>query len=63
MFDKKVKVNNFLFILQDTGTYVNNERRPGWQHMISCHGLAKERENDETALFVVDEGIDICMHY
>jgi hypothetical protein len=61
MFDKKVNVNNFTFILQDTGTYVNNERRPGRKQMISCRGLAKDGENDETALFF-DEGIDICMY-
>jgi hypothetical protein len=51
MFDKKVNENIFIFILQDTGTYVNNERRPGRQQMISFRCLAKDRENDETALF------------
>jgi hypothetical protein len=63
MFDKKVNVNNVILILLNTGTYMNNERRPGRQHMISYRGLAKERENDEKAFFVVDEGIDTCMHY
>jgi hypothetical protein len=51
MFDKKVNVNNFIFIFEDTGTHVNNERLPGRQQMISCRSLAKERENDKTALF------------
>jgi hypothetical protein len=50
-------------LLHDTGTYVNNERWSGRQQIISFRGLAKDRENDETALFVVDEGIDICMYY
>jgi hypothetical protein len=63
MFDKKVNENNSVLILQDTGTYVNNERRPGRQQMISCRGLAKDRENDDTALFFWDEGIEICMYY
>jgi hypothetical protein len=61
MFDKKVNVDNFIFMLQDTGTYLNNERRPGRQQMISCRGFAKDRENDETALFwLTKESTFVC---
>ena len=50
-------------MLQDMGRYVNNETPAGPAANGFHLPFSKDRENDQCALFFVDEGKGVSMYY